>query len=89
MDIQATNTANAVDSFVTKLTDEILNPIALVLFGLAFIYFFGGIIKFIQNADNPTEREVGKQSMVWGVVGMFVMFGVYGLLWFLRTSLGI
>jgi len=89
MDIQATNTANAVDSFVTKLTDEILNPIALVLFGLAFIYFFWGIIKFIQNADNPTEREVGKQSMVWGVVGMFVMFGVYGLLWFLRTSLGI
>ena len=42
-----------------------------------FIY---GIVEYIWSADNEEKVEVGKKHMIWGIVGIFVMLGVYGIL---------
>ncbi len=81
--------ADAVDSFLATLGEEILNPIVTLLFALALLYFVWGVITFISNADSPIEQETGKQHMIWGIVGMFIMVGVYGIIWFITSSLGI
>ncbi len=78
-----------VEEFVDKLADNILDPIVLLLFSLALLYFVWGVIKFIANADDPTERGVGKSTMIWGVIGMFIMFGVWGIVALIQGSLGI
>lgn len=78
-----------VDSFLDNLAEEVLDPIVYLLFALAIIYFVFGAVKFMLNADNPTERDSGKSAMIWGIIGLFIMVGVYGIVWFLRASLGI
>jgi len=79
----------SVADIVQTLNNEILNPVVALLFALAFLYFTWGIIKFISNSDSSDGRKQGKDSMIWGVVGMFIMVGVWGILSITINSLGI
>jgi uncharacterized membrane protein YidH (DUF202 family) len=80
---------SAIEEFVRKLGDNILNPIILLLFALALLYLVWGVVGFIGNAENEEKREVGRQHMIWGVVGMFIMVAVWGIIAILKNSLGI
>ncbi|MFZ2523062.1 MAG: hypothetical protein WAW92_01615 [Minisyncoccia bacterium] len=60
-----------------------------VFFGLAIIYFFWGLIKFLQAAGDPKAQENGRNMMIWGVITIAVMLSVYGLTIWLRTLFGI
>lgn len=51
----------------------------MLVFAVAFLVFFFGIFQFIKGAGEAGEREAGKKKILWGVVGMFIMFSAYGL----------
>ncbi len=68
---------------------EIIDPLILLLFALAVVYFLFGMMKFIQNQDNAEAQSEGKQHMVWGIIGIFIMVAVYGILGFITTTLGV
>ena len=51
-----------------------------VVAALALIYFFWGLSKFILHADDETERAKGKQIMIWGIVALFVMLTIWGII---------
>jgi uncharacterized membrane protein YidH (DUF202 family) len=76
-------------NILSKIKSEILNPLILLLFALAVGYFLFGVMKFIQNQDNEEAQTQGKQHMVWGIVGIFLMIAVYGILGFITTTLGV
>ena len=59
---------------------EIINPLILLMFGVAMIVFFWGVIQFISSADNDSKRNEGKQHLLWGIIGLFIMVAVYGIL---------
>jgi len=63
---------------------KVLIPVA---FGLAVLFFFFGIAKYIWSIG--TDKEKGKQIMVWGVVAIFVMTSIWGIVAFLGRSFGI
>jgi hypothetical protein len=67
-------------ALLRKIDSVILNPLILLGFGVALLYFFWGIFKFLSNADSDDEREIGKRNMFWGIVGMAIMVSVYGLI---------
>lgn len=51
-----------------------------VLFALAFLYFVYGVYKyFILGADNDTERETGRDFVMWSLIGFVVILSVWGL----------
>ncbi len=59
----------------------LINITIRVIFGLAFVFFFWGMGQFILNdAGNDKTREEGKKKMLWGVIALFVMFSIYGIL---------
>jgi len=65
------------------------NIIALatpVVVALALIYFFWGLSKFILHADDETERAKGKQIMMWGIVALFVMLTIWGIIRVLQLT---
>lgn len=68
------------DNFLQKLADNILNPIISLLFAAALVYFIFGVVKFIRNASDPGERATGAKHIMWGLVGLVIMMGVYGIL---------
>ena len=65
---------------IFNIKEYILNPIIGFMFAVAVVMFIYGIVEYIWSADNEEKVEVGKKHMIWGIVGIFVMLGVYGIL---------
>ena len=81
MDLLFTNIAYAsVDSFVSNVNRLIINPLIILLFGLAVVYFLYGIFEFISNQENEEKKTTGKNHMIWGIVGIVIMMGVFTIL---------
>jgi hypothetical protein len=78
------NLNNLLSSF-GNLVDKAL-PIVVAL---ALLGFFWGLAKFILNANDEDKRKEGKQLMIWGIVGLFVMVSVWGLVQFIGNALGV
>ncbi len=79
---------SGISSLVTQLGGIIKNIIP-IMFALALIYFFWGLIKYIQAAGDPVAASKGKSIMIYGVIAIAVMLSIYGLVIWLQTNLGI
>ena len=66
--------------FLNRVNAVIINPLILLLFAVAFLIFFFGIFQFIGSATESSEREKGKRKILYGLIGMFIMFSAYGLI---------
>lgn len=85
-----TKVANAsLDSFIAKVDNLIINPLISLLFGLAVAYFLYGVFEFIANQDVEEKKTTGKSHMLWGIVGMTIMMGVWFLLGVIIDTLDI
>lgn len=81
MDLFFPNIAYAsVDSFVLNINKMIINPIIILLFALAIVYFLYGIFEFISNQENEEKKTIGKSHMIWGIIGIVIMMGVFTIL---------
>ena len=69
-----------IEEFLSKISDAIVNPLIRLMFAVATVVFAWGIIQFVISAESDEKREQGKQTMVWGILGMFIMLAVYGII---------
>jgi len=72
-----------------QATGGVINQLIVIVAGLALLYFFWGLVKFIFHADDVEKHEEGRNIMVWGLLALFVMFAVWGLVRFLNSALNI
>jgi uncharacterized membrane protein YidH (DUF202 family) len=80
-DLFFTNVAYAsVDSFISNVNRLIINPIIMLLFALALVYFLYGVFQFISNGENEEAKTKGKSHMIWGIIGITIMMGVFTIL---------
>jgi hypothetical protein len=70
----------ALNLFLSKVVVQIINPIILLLTAVAFVVFLWGIFVFIMHAGEEAKRAEGKSAILWGFVGLVIIFGVYGIL---------
>lgn len=66
---------------------NLLDLLSQVLMSLAVLFFLWGVALFILKADSDTEREKGKKVMFWGIIGLFVMVSVWGLVGLVSETL--
>jgi len=59
-----------------------------LIFTLAFLFFLWNVLTFIRSSDK-TNKEEAKQRMVWGIIALFVMLGVWGIIKILSNTLGL
>lgn len=59
------------------------------MFGLAFLYSFYGIVRFLSLEAGDKDRDEARNAIMWGIVGMVIMFSVYGLIRFVLGTFGI
>jgi len=79
-------------SNLQTLLNSIKNLVSLALpivVGLALLGFFWGLMKFIFSAGDEGAKEKGKDIMIYGIVALFVMVAVWGLVGFIASSLDI
>jgi len=58
---------------------NIIQSVIPVVVGLAVLAFFWGLAKYIFSQGNENIKIEGKNIMVWGLVGLFFIFSVYGV----------
>lgn len=72
-----------------NLITYILNPLILLIFSFGFLVFLWGLLEFLNNGANPSKSNEGKEHMIWGVVGMFVMVSVAGIINLIVSTFGL
>ena len=74
--------------YLNRFVDNIVNPVIYFLFAIALLDFLYGVLVFIINADDETARDTGKKHMLWGIIGLFIMVSVYGILGLIIGTIG-
>ncbi len=57
-----------------------VNPIYQLVVVCAFMYFLYGAAKFIYDLNDPDKKNNGKSHLLWGLVGLFIVFSVGGII---------
>ncbi len=70
---------------VFRLIHFYIVPLVGALGLLAFIW---GLVKFIFYAGNEDKIIEGRRLMTWGIIALFVMTSVFGLVTFLQNAFG-
>ena len=66
----------------------LVNPLIGVLVGVALLVFFWGLAKFIFRLGGDEKAvEEGKEVMKWGLIALFVMISVWGIISFFQNAL--
>ena len=65
-----------------------VNRATPILAGLALLVFFWGMVKFIFNAGDEEKRKQGKMVMGWGIIALFVVVSIWGIVRFISYSVG-
>ena len=75
--------------FITKVQVEVLNPIITLITLAAFVVFVFGLVEFIRGADNEEKRKLGQQHMIYGIIGLVIIFGAQAIVGIIARSVGV
>ncbi len=67
-----------VNSLTYKLTN-IGNTIIEILIAFAVLYIIFNVVKYIMAAEDPEKRKALGGAVLWGIVGLFVILSIWGL----------
>jgi hypothetical protein len=63
-----------------RVVTEVFSPLYMLVASCAFVYFLYGGVKFIIALNDPDQKNKGKQHLLWGTIGLFIIFSVGGIL---------
>jgi hypothetical protein len=76
------------EQVLQNVVTEIFNPLYKLAVGVALLYFFYGVFKFIVDMNDPEKKNFGKSHLLWGLVGLLIIFSVGGILKFFSDMFG-
>ncbi len=65
---------------------RLVNLATPIVVGLALLAFFWGLVKFIFAQGDEDKSSEGKQLMIYGIIALFVMVAVVGLVKFIANA---
>jgi hypothetical protein len=67
---------------------SIFQLIIPIIFFLALLYFFWGVVEYLYYASSDAkEIDDARTKIWWGIVGLFVMTSVFGIILFVKKTL--
>ena len=76
---QTGQTIDSIDSLLSRITD-ILFQVFPVLIGIAVVIFLVGVIRYVTvGREEEVARASARSMMIYGIIGLFVMVSVWGL----------
>ena len=81
----AQTTINSIIGVIQSIVN-LLIPLAMAV---AFLVFLYGIIKFVTAGGDEEKRKTAKNLIIYGLIGLFVMVAVWGLVGVLASTFGV
>ena len=74
---------------LVKIFLALMRTAVPVIAGLALLVFIWGLVKFISRVGGDEKAVTeGKKLMIWGLIALFIMISIWGILRFFSASLG-
>jgi len=68
---------------------RIVGALVPILITIALVAFFWGLVRYLYKAGGEKGTKEGKDLMIWGLIALFVMVSVWGIVRLAQDSLGI
>lgn len=68
---------------------SILRSITVLIMAAAVVYFLYGVFQFIKAGGDEAGKSEGRNKIIYGIIGLFVMGSVYGLVGILGKTFGL
>ena len=78
-----------INELVRAINKIIINPLIYFMFVLALVIFLWGMVEYLLGANDPAKRKVGGQHILWGIIGMTIMIGVFTIMQVIMSTLGV
>lgn len=75
-----------VNNALTKIGNLITQATPIVV-ALALLAFFWGLVTYIFGSGDAEKRKKGLAIMIWGIIALFVMLSVFGIINALQSTL--
>ena len=76
------------EGFITDVKG-VLNSLVPVLIAAAVAFFLWGVLQFVASGDDEEKRKAGRSRMINGIIAIFVMVSIWGLINFLGDITGV
>lgn len=67
--------ADLVERTIVPFVDVVIIPL---LYALAFLFFLVGVARYFVT-ESEEKRKEARQFALWGIIGLVVIFGVWGI----------
>ena len=64
----------------------LVGAVVPLIFALAMFAFIWGVVNYVLNPENSSEKEEGQKFMLWGIIALFVMISIWGILVILENN---
>ena len=73
------------EELLSRIVEYVFSPLYQLAVVVALLYFFYGMFMFMWQLRNPDAgnsgtSNTGKDHMLWGLVGLFIILSVGGIL---------
>ena len=79
-------TAENAGTFLGRVS-SIFSLLVPIFITLAVLYFFWGLIEYLMGGAD--KKEEGRSIMIWGIVVIFIMVSVFGIVQLLANTFGL
>lgn len=88
---QLDNSFKNIGTIIKSLTTNVVSALSTLFATAAMVVFFYGIVQYIWGVRDgkPDKVTTGNKFMIWGLVALFVMFSVWGIILFAQNIFGI
>ncbi len=67
-----------------NLINRFLNALVPMVITIAILYFFWGLVSYMMKVGEKREEAI--QQMIWGVIAIFVMVSIWGVIKLLQAT---
>jgi heme/copper-type cytochrome/quinol oxidase subunit 2 len=64
---------------VLDFIGNVITAVIPLIIGVAVLLFLFGVLKYVTNGGDPEKRTEARNTMIWGIIAIFVMVSVWGL----------
>lgn len=67
----------------------IIDTLVPFLIAVAVVIFLVGVVKYITAGADEAKRTEGRNVMIYGIIGLFVMISIWGLVTLVSQTIGL
>lgn len=74
---------------ILNIIGQLISAATPIVVALALIFFFWGLAQFIYNSGDTEKRGQAIQIMIYGIIALFIMVSIWGIIGVLQTTFNI